>query len=179
MISLNIQTVIAVYENSYTWRLNTNLLETNLINITLLVTGLIYVLKQFLGQALSSRQEKVLASIQEAENQLTQAKNRLLESEKQFAQSKMIIEQIQKEARITAKKVKQSILNQGKLDVERLVNTGKASIITAENQIRKQIQEQITALAIKRVFLGLKKEISKDMQTTLLNRSISQLDGKL
>ena len=179
MMILNIQVAFSTYEYSHQWKLNTNLLETNIINILLLVGGLIYVLKQFLGQALSARQEKVLSTIQESENQLIQAKNRLVESEKQFAQSKVIIEQIQKEAIITARKVKQSILDQGKLDVERLVNAGKTSIITTENQIRKQIQEQITALAIKRVLSGLKKEISTDIQTTLLDKSISQLKGKL
>ena len=179
MTILNIQIILSAYENSHQWKLNTNLLETNIVNIILLVGGLIYILKQFLGQALSVRQEKVLATIQEAENQLTQAKNRLVESEKQFAQSTVIIEQIHKEAGITARKVKQSILDQGKLDVERLVNAGKTSIIITENQIRKQIQEQITALAIKRVLSGLKKEISADMETALLDKSISQLKGRL
>lgn len=174
-----IQTFISVQGVNHGWRLNPDFLETNIINILFLVGGLIYVLRQFLGQALSKRQEKVLATIQEAEDQLQQAKNRLYESEKQLYQSEIIIEQIQKEAVITAQKIRQSILGQGKLDVQRLTNAGKASIVATENKIRKQIQEQITTLAIKRVFTKLNQEINSHMRTTLIDKSIAQLGDKL
>lgn len=167
------------HELDYGWKLNPNFLETNVINILILFSGLVYVLKQFLGQALLNRQEKVISTIQEAEEQLEQAKNRLSESKKQLQQSQVVIGQIQKEARVTAQKVRKSILEQGKLDVQRLTNAGKISIATTENQIRKQIQEQITTLAVKHVVTKLKKKINPDMQTNLIDKSIAQLEGEL
>ena len=91
---------------------NSNFLEANVLNIFLLLSGLIYVLKQFLGSALSLRQEKVLFAINESEERLQQATIRLNEAEKQLAQTQIIIDQIIKEAKITAEKVRYSILEQ-------------------------------------------------------------------
>jgi len=156
---------------------NTNFLEANVINIVLLLSGLIYVLKQFLGAILSDRQEKVLLSIQEAEERLEQANIRLHESEKQLAQTQVIIAEIIKEAEITAKKVHQSILDQGKLDIDRLTMVSKASIETAENQIRQQIQQQIIALAINRVKIQLIEQMNSSMQSKIINNSIAKLGG--
>nr|YP_009296595.1 ATP synthase CFO B chain subunit I [Apophlaea sinclairii]AOM65735.1 ATP synthase CFO B chain subunit I [Apophlaea sinclairii] len=171
-----IQVIVSEHNTNYKWSFNSNLLETNVINILLLLGSFIYVLQKFLSKALYNRQVKVLATVEEAEDQLKQAKNRLLESQKQLHHSQNIIDQIQQEAIITAQKVRQSIINQGKLDVDRLAIAAKSSIEITESQIRKQIQEQITTLAIKRVFAKLKEEINSDEQTNLIDKSISQLE---
>nr|YP_009294440.1 ATP synthase CFO B chain subunit I [Asparagopsis taxiformis]AOM65923.1 ATP synthase CFO B chain subunit I [Asparagopsis taxiformis] len=158
---------------------NTNFLEANVINITLLLLGLIYVLKQFLGSMLKIRQEKVILAVQESEERLKEAHTRLLESEKQLAQTQIIIGEIEQEASITSQKVRESILAQGKIDIERLIATGKVNIETAERQAQKQIQAQITSLALKRVKLQLQSEINIDIQTKILDRNIMQLGGKI
>lgn len=91
----------------------------------------------------------------------------------------MVIDNIKKEAQVTADKVRQSILDQGEVDIERLALTGKASIVTAETQIRKQIQQQIATLALKRVLLQLKSEMNVEMQTKIIDANINQLGGQL
>nr|YP_009296197.1 ATP synthase CFO B chain subunit I [Sebdenia flabellata]AOM65132.1 ATP synthase CFO B chain subunit I [Sebdenia flabellata] len=154
---------------------NTDFLEANVINITLLLCGLIYVLKQFLGSILINRQEKVLFSIQEAEERLQQANTRLVESEKQLAQTQIVVSQIIKEAELTAQKVRQSILDQGKSDIERLTIASKASIVTAEQQIRQQIQQQVTALAIIRVTSQLQNQVTASMQAKIIDINIAKL----
>ena len=155
--------------------LNTNFLEANVINITLLFSGLVYLLKQFLGALLVARQQKVLATIQEAEDRLQKATNRLVESEKQFKQTEIVMKQIEQEAIMTAAKVRQSILDQGKLDIERLTEAGKASIAIAERQVREQIQHQITQLAIRQVSMDLKQQITPVMQYKIVDESIKKL----
>nr|YP_010196970.1 ATP synthase CF0 subunit I [Crassiphycus corneus]UAD84774.1 ATP synthase CF0 subunit I [Crassiphycus corneus] len=158
---------------------NTDFLEANVINIVLLLSGLIYVLKEFLGSILVTRQEKVLLAIQESEERLRQANLRLSESEKQLAQTQIVITQIVKEAELTAQKVRQSILDQGKADVDKLISASKASIATAEIQIKQQIQLQITSLAIKRVTIQLQNQITPVLQTKIIDNNIAQLGGHL
>nr|UAD84364.1 ATP synthase CF0 subunit I [Agarophyton chilense] len=160
-------------------RFNTDFLEANVINILLLLSGLIYVLKEFLGSILVDRQEKVLFAIQESEERLQQANLRLSESEKQLAQTQMVVTQIIKEAEITAQKVRQSILDQGKADVEKLIAASKDSITTAETQIKQQIQLQVTSLAIKRVTMQLQDQITPTIQTKIIDNNIAQLGGYL
>nr|QOS04623.1 ATP synthase CFO B subunit subunit I [Sarcopeltis skottsbergii] len=171
--------IFAEHESHQGLSFNSNFLEANVINIALLLTGLIYVLKQFLGSVLTIRQQKVLAAIQESEERLKQAQIRLEDSEKQLAQTKMVIMQIKKEAELTAQKVRESILEQGKVDIERLTSTGKASIAIAENQVRQQIQQQITALAVNRVFLQLQSQVTPSMQSKIIDDNIVKLGGKI
>lgn len=176
---LNIYNVLCLEHNNINYGFNTNFLEANVINIILLVAGLSYVLKQFLGTNLVARQEKVLIAIQEAEERLQKAHVRLIESEKQFKQTEMVIKQIEQEAIITAEKVRQSILAQGKLDIQRLTEAGKVSIAIAERKVREQIQHQITNLAIRQVSLDLQKQLNLSIQSKIIDENIMQLGDKL
>lgn len=171
--------ILVSEHNSKTFAFNPDFLGANVINIVFLLSGLIYVLKQFLGSILVTRQQKVLLSIQESEERLQQAKTRLAEAEKQLAQTQIIINQIIREAEGTAQKVRESILSQGKSDIERLTIAGKVSISTAEYQVKQQIQHQITSLAISRVTSELQKKVTPSMQSTIIDSSIMQLGGQL
>nr|YP_063650.1 ATP synthase CF0 B subunit [Gracilaria tenuistipitata var. liui]Q6B8R0.1 RecName: Full=ATP synthase subunit b, chloroplastic; AltName: Full=ATP synthase F(0) sector subunit b; AltName: Full=ATPase subunit I [Gracilaria tenuistipitata var. liui]AAT79725.1 ATP synthase CF0 B chain subunit I [Gracilaria tenuistipitata var. liui] len=178
---IQVFSVIANFDTDYNLSIsfNTDFLEANVINILLLLLGLMYVLKEFLGSILVDRQEKVLLAIQESEERLKQANSRLSESEKQLAQTQMVIAQIIKEAETTAQKVRQSILDQGKADVDKLISASKASIATAEVQIKQQIQLQVTSLAIKRVTMQLQDQITPNIQTRIIDNNIAQLGGYL
>lgn len=159
--------------------LNSNFLEANVINILLLLSGLIYVLRNFLGSVLNDRQSKVIFAIRESEERLKQAKSRLDEAQKQLEQTQVIIAQIISEAELTAKKVRESILDQGKFDIEKLTQSSKSSIKFAENQVRLQIQHQITALAIKRVSSNLKSQMNSVTHNKVINQSIMHLEGEI
>lgn len=174
-INITVYSMICIYFASQDFGLNTNFLEANVINIILLFSGLVYLLRQFLGALLLTRQKKVLAAIQEAEDRLQKASSRLVESEKQFKQTEIVMKQIEQEAMMTAAKVRQSILDQGRLDIERLTEAGKVSIRIAERQVREQIQQQITQLAIRQVSLDLKQQITHTIQCKIVDESIKQL----
>lgn len=174
--------IFEIFAEQYTQQglsFSSNFLEANVINIFLLLVGLIYVLKNFLGSILSTRQHRVLSSIQEAEERLQQANLRLNESKKQLTQTQLIIEQIKQEAEITAQKVRESILDQGKLDIEKLAAAGKVSITTAENQVRQQIQQQIISLAIQSVSVQLRNQITSVIQAQLIDQNIKEMGGTI
>jgi F-type H+-transporting ATPase subunit b len=159
--------------------LNPNFLESNVINIAILLSGVVYLGRNFLTSALESRQQKVSEAIQESEERLQQANTRLMEAEKQLTESQIVIDQIKKEAESTARKVKETILAQGKLDIERLTNNGKSSIEKAEVQIKKQIQQHISNLALERVSGQLKTYLKPNLQSKLIDTNISQLGGQI
>jgi len=159
--------------------LNPNFLESNVINIAILLSGVVYLGRNFLTAALESRQQKVAEAIQESEERLQQANTRLIEAEKQLTESQIVIDQIKKEAESTARKVKETILAQGKLDIERLTTNGKSSIEKAEVQIKKQIQQRVSTLALQRVSGQLKTYLKPNLQSKLIDTNISQLGGQL
>lgn len=155
--------------------LSSNFLEANVLNIILLLSGLIYLLKQFLGSLLSLRREKVLFAINESEERLNQAKIRLKEAEKQLTQTQVIIDQIILEAEITAQKVHQSILEQGKSDIEKLTISSKSSIKYAENKVRQQIQQKIISLALNKVSIKLQQDMTPTIQEKIIDQNIVNL----
>ena len=155
--------------------LNTDIFETNVINITLLAGGLFYLLSGALSDSLSERQQKILGAIQESEERLQESVTRLTESETQLAQAAMVIDSIQKDAEQTAKQVKSSILNDGKSEIERLTSTAKAQIVTIENRVRKQISDYVVTLALKRITMQLEGKLNSNLQQQIINRNISAL----
>lgn len=171
--------ILAEHSEHKGFGFNPDFLEANVINITLLLSGLIYILKNFLGSILVGRQEKVLLAIQESEERLRQANERLEESQKQLNQTKIVITKIQQESEVTAQKVRDAILAQGKLDIEKLTISGKNSIANAELQVKKQIQQQITTLAIRRVTLELKNQVDNTLQSNIIDDNILKLGAKI
>ena len=57
---------------------NPDIFESNVINLSLLLGGIIYLGSNALSESLSERQEKIVGAIQESEERLTQADARLL-----------------------------------------------------------------------------------------------------
>jgi len=158
---------------------NSNFLEANVLNIALLLSVVVYLGRNFLTSALELRQQKVTEAIQEAEERLQQANARLLDSEKQLTEAQSVIEKIKKAAETTARTVKETILAQGKVDIERLTNNGKNSIEQAEMQIKKQIQQRITDLAMERVSTQLQDYMTPSLQSKVVDNNIAQLGGQL
>jgi len=155
--------------------LNTDIFEANLINITLLVGGLFYLLSGALSDSLSERQQKILGAIQESEERLQEATARLTESETQLAQAQIVIESIKKDAEVTARQLKSTILTEGKMEIERLTATAKAQIVTIESRVRKQISEYVVALALQRITMQLEGKLSSSLQQQIIDRNISKL----
>jgi F-type H+-transporting ATPase subunit b len=155
--------------------LNTDIFETNLINIVLLVGGLFYLLRGALSESLSERQKKILGAIQESEERLQEATTRLAESEKQLAQAQVVIDSIQKDANVTAEQIKSSILTDGKVEIERLTSSAKAQIGTIEARVRKQISDYVATLALQRITMQLEGKLNSKLQQKIIDRNISKL----
>jgi len=149
--------------------------ETNVINITILLGGITYLLSGALSDSLSERQQKILGAIQESEEKLQEAKARLSESETQLAQSQIVIEQIKTDADLTAKQVKSSVLTDGKAEIERLTSAAKSQIVTIEAKVRKQISDYVAALALNRITLQLEGKLNSGLQQQIIDRNISKL----
>jgi|TARA_B100001741_G_scaffold273366_1_gene242458 F-type H+-transporting ATPase subunit b len=155
--------------------LNTDIFEANLINIVLLAGGIFYLLSGALGESLAERQQKILGAIQESEEKLEEATNRLTEGETKLAQAQIVIESIQKDAEQTAVQVKSSILTEGKSEIERLTSSAKAQISTIEARVRKQISDYVATLALQRITMQLEGKLNSSIQQQIIDRNISKL----
>ena len=87
----------------------------------------------------------------------------------------MVIESIQKDAQVTASQVKNSILTEGKAEIERLTSTAKAQIGTIEARVRKQISDYVATLALQRITMQLEGKLKPSLQQQIIDRNISKL----
>jgi F-type H+-transporting ATPase subunit b len=155
--------------------LNLDIFEANLINIILLAGGLFYLLSGALSESLSERQQKILGAIQESEEKLQEATTRLTEGETKLAQAQIVIESIQKEAEQTAVQVKNSVLTDGKKEIERLTANAKTQIATIEVKVRKQISDYVATLALQRITMQLEGKLNSSLQQQIIGKNISKL----
>jgi F0F1-type ATP synthase membrane subunit b/b' len=154
---------------------NPDIFEANLVNLVILSGGLFYLLSGALSESLSERQQKILGAIQESEERLEEATKRLADGETQLAQAQMVIESIGKDAEVTAKQVKSTILTDGKTEIERLTASAKGQIVTIEARVRKQISDYVVALALKRITMQLEGKLNSSLQQQIIDRNISKL----
>ena len=128
--------------------LNSNILETGLINILGLITILIYVGQDFLGSLLEERKTNIVNSIQNAENRLNEANRRLNEAKKQLSQSDIVINKIKNETLNTKKFLLNSDTDQCKKDLAIRFNRALSSFRSKEQQIFLEIKQQIILLIL-------------------------------
>jgi F-type H+-transporting ATPase subunit b len=76
---------------------NKNILETNLINILILLSLIIYVGKGFIKNSVEERKQIILKNLENLNNNLSQANSRFIESLKQLKQIHLILKQLQEE----------------------------------------------------------------------------------
>jgi len=77
--------------------LNTDILETNIINIAILVFGLFSFVGGILKTSMAERKQKIVESVQASENRINEARLRFEEAQRQLDQVNLIISEIKTE----------------------------------------------------------------------------------
>jgi F-type H+-transporting ATPase subunit b len=156
--------------------LNTNILETNVINIGILVGLLIYGYKVSFGPSLDIRQKEIIQTIENAQTDVINASNYYSLAEKGFTQSLFWLQSwkasYQKE-KVDFVNSKYSIVKNG---LSETFSTTENLIKNFENKAFISLQRYIllvTASRILRKFLFL----SESEQSKLVELTISKLGG--
>ena len=160
--------------------LNTNILETGLINILALLGILIYTGRDFLGSLLEERRTTIVKGVQDAEDRLSEAKKRLVEAQKQLNQANIVISEIKNETVTTKKVLLESDAFQAKKDLTVRFDRALATFRSKERQIFIEIKQQIITLVLQRTVSRVQETFkSKERSSSLINETIDKLKGDL
>ena len=160
--------------------LNTDILETGLINILVLLAILIYTGRDFLGSLLEERRTTIVKGVQDAEDRLSEAKKRLVEAEKQLNQANIVISEIKNEAVATKKVLLESDAFQAKKDLTVRFDRALATFRSKERQIFVEIKQQIITLVLQRTLSRVQETFkSEERSSALINETIDKLKGDL
>jgi F-type H+-transporting ATPase subunit b len=160
--------------------LNTDILETGLINILALLGILIYTGRDFLGSLLEERRTTIVNGVQDAEDRLSEAQKRLVEAQKQLNQATIVISEIKNETVTTKKVLLESDAFQAKKDLTVRFDRALASFRSKERQIFVEIKQQIISLVLQRTVSRVQETFkSQERSNALINETIDKLKGDL
>lgn len=156
---------------------NFDILETNLINLSILVGLLIFYGRKFVGNILRERRAKIEQEIKDAETRAQEAAASLADAQQKLAQAQAEAEKIRSNAQETAKKSKESILSGAAQEVERIKAAASQEMDSEQAIAIAELRQRIATLALERAESQLKGCLDDPAQKQLVNRSIAQLGG--
>lgn len=160
--------------------LNTDILETGLINIIALLAILVYTGRDFLGSLLEDRRATIVKGVQDAENRLNEAQKRLTEAKKQLDQANFVISEIKNDTIVTKKMLLESDAAQAKNHLKIRFARALVTFRSKERQIFLEIKQQIVTLVLQRTVSRAQETFKpKERATALITATIDKLQGDL
>ncbi|VXD15665.1 ATP synthase subunit b [Planktothrix serta PCC 8927] len=157
--------------------LNTNIFETNLINLAILIGVLVYFGRGFLGKILNERRSTIEEAILEAEQRQKQAEASLAEQQQKLTAAQTEAQRILAEAEERAKAVRELILAKAVEDVERMKATANQELDSDRERVIAQLRSLIATQAIERAESQLKQQLNDTVQERLIDQSLMLLGG--
>jgi F-type H+-transporting ATPase subunit b len=157
--------------------LNANILQTNLINLAIVIAILVYFGRNLLGKALSDRRAQIETAIKEAEQRKQTAAAALADEQQKLAQAQAEAAKIRAEAETRAVAVKEAILAQAQEDIQRLKAAAAQDLSSQQERIVSEIRQRIAALAVQQAEAQLKSSLNEESQHQLIDRSIGTIGG--
>ena len=157
--------------------LNFDILETNLINLGLLIGILVYFGRPLLSNILSERRSNIEAQIRQAEQRAEEAAAELAQAQEKLTQAQAEAQRILTAAQESAQAAKQAILVRAEQDVQKLKETAAADLNTEREKAIAQLRASVVASALQKVESELLTGVADDAQQTLIDRSIALIGG--
>ncbi|MBE9183992.1 F0F1 ATP synthase subunit B [Microcoleus sp. LEGE 07076] len=157
--------------------LNFDILETNLINLSIVIGLLFYFGRGVLGNILTERRSAIEEAIKEAETRQKDAAAALAEQQQKLTQAQAEAERIRAAAQENAIAAKEVILAQAAQDVERMKATAGQELDAEREKAIAQLRARVASMALERVESQLKNSLDESAQNQLIDRSIALLGG--
>ncbi len=155
--------------------LNLDLFDTNIINLAIVIAGLVWFLRGFLGGILERRRATILADLKDAEDRLAAAAAALADVQQGLSQSQAKAEKIRADGVVRAQAIR---LDSERRTVEEMarIKLDSASNLDAEAaRVTAQLRREAARLAIEKALEVLPGRLDKAAQARLIDQSIQSL----
>ena len=157
--------------------LNFNPLETNLVNLAIVIGVLFWFLRGFLGGILERRRSAILQDLQDAEARLKTASEELTKAQSELAAAQQKAEQI----RTDGQKRAAAIRAEGEkrtISAMAAVKQGAAADADAEaSRIKDALRREAAMAAIDKVLADLPGRLDDEAQSRLIDSTIRNLEN--
>ncbi|NEO42312.1 MAG: F0F1 ATP synthase subunit B [Moorea sp. SIOASIH] len=157
--------------------LNFNILETNLINLSILLGVLYYFGRQLVGNVLSERRSKIEQAIKEVEARQRQGAEALADQQQKLAQAQVEAENIRAAAEVNAKAAKEAILAASAQEIERMKESAVQDLNSERERAMAELRQRVATMAMAKVDSQLRDTLDNSAQQQLIDRNIALLGG--
>ncbi|WP_228035278.1 F0F1 ATP synthase subunit B [Oculatella sp. LEGE 06141] len=162
----------------HSFGLNFDLLDTNLINLVIIIGVLVYFGRGFLGKTLSERRSRIEDAIREAEDRKKKAASALAAEQQKLAQAQTEATRIRAAAEESAKAARAAILAQSEQDIQRLRAAAQQDLTSQQERVVTELRQRVSAMAVQKAEEQLKSRINENVQQQLIDRSIATIGGR-
>ena len=155
--------------------LNFNPFETNIINLAIVIAGLVYFLKGFLGSILERRRSAILTDLRDAEERLAAATTSLADAQKGLAEAQVRAESIRSEGASRAEAVRQESEKRTVEEMARIKEDSASDLDAEAARVSEQLRREAARLAIEKALAALPGKLDSKAQAKLIDQSIQSL----
>jgi F-type H+-transporting ATPase subunit b len=153
--------------------INTNILETNIINLSVVIGVVVSFGGDALRSLLDNRKETILANLQEADLRAKEAQEKLAAARLQLEQAQAKAKEIRQQGTITAEQEKQLCIKQAEADMARLEDVKQQTLRLQQQRAMSQVSQQVIALALQKVREKLDAAANEAFHTSVNNSNIA------
>ncbi|MBM5796635.1 MAG: F0F1 ATP synthase subunit B [Cyanobacteria bacterium K_Offshore_0m_m2_072] len=171
----SISTPVSLLAHGGGFGINLNLLDTNLINLIIVIGVLIWFLRGFLGGILDRRREAILAELDDAEARLTQASRALTQAQSDLAAAQQKAEQIRADGKARAAAIRVESEQRTIEEMARLKLEAVSDLNAEEARVSELLRREAARQAIDKALATLPGKLDESSQSRLLDQSIANL----
>jgi len=155
--------------------INTDILDTNIINLTVVIGVLVYVGGDVLSSLLTNRKEMILKTLQDADDRYKEAEQKIADAKEQLELAKVKAEEIRAQSKASAALGTTNLLNRVEEDIKRLEETKQTTIRLEEEKAVAQVCQQVSRLALDQAVEKLKTSLDSNVQRRIIDLNIALL----
>ena len=155
--------------------LNLNPFETNIINLAVVIAGLVWFLKGFLGGMLARRRTSILADLKEAEERLAKATTALTEAQQGLTEAQQRAEKIVVDGNARAAAIRQESERRSIDEIARIKESANSDLANEASRVSAQLRRETARQAVEQALAALTGKLDDKAHANLIDQSIQSL----
>nr|YP_004891345.1 ATP synthase CF0 B chain [Cephalotaxus harringtonia var. wilsoniana]YP_009471738.1 ATP synthase CF0 subunit I [Cephalotaxus sinensis]YP_009641668.1 ATP synthase CF0 subunit I [Cephalotaxus hainanensis]YP_010137912.1 ATP synthase CF0 subunit I [Cephalotaxus fortunei var. alpina]YP_010137994.1 ATP synthase CF0 subunit I [Cephalotaxus fortunei]YP_010138076.1 ATP synthase CF0 subunit I [Cephalotaxus griffithii]YP_010138158.1 ATP synthase CF0 subunit I [Cephalotaxus harringtonia]YP_010138240.1 len=155
--------------------LNTNILETNIINLSVVLGVLIYFGKGVLSNLLDNRKHKILSTIHNSEKLCKGAADQLEQARARLREVEMRAREIRVNGYSQIEQEKEDLIHVASVNLEKLENFKNETVNFEQQRAIEQVRQQISRQAVQRALGTLNSRLNSELHLRTIDHNIGLL----
>jgi F-type H+-transporting ATPase subunit b len=155
--------------------INTNLYETNILNLAVVLAVVVKVVGDALRTVLDQRRQTILSTLQEADKKAREAQERLESARRDLEEARLRANEIRMQVVPTAERENFAIQQQLERDLSRLQERRRQTIELERQRIIQSISQKISTLALSSVETKLLKVLRSQSGSSSKQKELNEI----